>query len=247
MPRFAVVSGGGTGIGRAIAAALAAEGAEVVIIGRRAEPLSQTADSVNEMVGEKLVRPVVADLCQVGEVAEVAAQLGTQTIDVVVNNAGGNFAPQAASDLAGLKQTWLANFEGNVLPAVLLTQALLPMMARPGGRIIAVTSIAAFRGPATYGGAKAALHPWLAELAVQLAPQGITANAVAPGYVPATEFYGDRMNPQFHAGRAAQNPMNRGGEVAEIAATVAHLASPRAGFLTGQIIQVNGGAMLGRG
>jgi 3-oxoacyl-[acyl-carrier protein] reductase len=247
MPRFAVVSGGGTGIGRAIAAALAAEGAEVVVIGRRPQPLAETVDAVNELVQAKLVRAVTGDLCSVQEVQRVADEIGTQKIDVLVNNAGGNFAAEAAADLAGIRQTWLDNLEGNVLPTALLTHALLPMMARPGGRIIAITSIAAFRGPATYGGAKAALHPWVADMAVQLAPQGITVNAVAPGYIPATEFYGERMNPEFHAGRAAQNPMNRGGEVEEVAATVAHLAAPQAGFITGQIIQINGGALLGRG
>ncbi len=247
MPRFAVVSGGGTGIGRAIAAALAAEQVEVVVLGRRPDPLTETVKAVNELVGAERVRAISVDLCSVDEVSAVAAELGTQKIDILVNNAGGNFAPEPAADLAGIKQTWLANLEGNVLPTALLTHALLPAMARPGGRIIAVTSIAAFRGPATYGGAKAALHPWVADLSVQLAPQGITVNAVAPGYIPDTEFYGARMNPEFHAGRAAQNPMNRGGEVTEVAATVAHLASPRAGFITGQIIQINGGALLGRG
>ncbi|GIH02073.1 short-chain dehydrogenase [Rhizocola hellebori] len=216
-------------------------------MGRRPEPLAETVDTVNELVRAKLVRAISGDLCSVQEVQRVAAELRTQKIDVLVNNAGGNFAAQAAQDLAGVRQTWLDNLEGNILPTVLLTHALLPLMARPGGRIIAVTSIAALRGPATYGGAKAALHPWVYDLATQLAPQGITVNAVAPGYIPATEFYGARMNPEFHAGRAAQNPMNRGGEVEEVAATVAHLCSPQAGFLTGQIIQINGGAQLGRG
>jgi 3-oxoacyl-[acyl-carrier protein] reductase len=247
MPRFAVVSGGGTGIGRAITAALAAEQVEVVVLGRRPDPLADTVRAVNELVGAKRVRAITGDLRSVGEVERVVAELGTERIDILVNNAGGNFAPEAAQDLAGIRQTWLDNIEGNILPTVLLTHALLPLMARPGGRVIAVTSIAAFRGPATYGGSKAALHPWIAELSVQLAPEGITVNAVAPGYIPATEFYGARMNPDFHAGRAAQNPMNRGGEVEEVAATIAHLASPQAGFITGQIVQINGGALLGRG
>ncbi|WP_117208708.1 SDR family NAD(P)-dependent oxidoreductase [Allorhizocola rhizosphaerae] len=248
MTRLAIVSGGATGIGRAIAAAFAADGVDVVIVGRRAELLAASAEEINETVGTPRVRAVSADLREVDGAASVAASVSAgRAVDILVNNAGGNVAPGPAADLQGVRESWMSNVEGNVLPAVLLTHAVLPLMARPGGRIVTVTSIAAFRGPATYGGAKAALHPWTAELAVQLAPEGITANVVAPGYVPGTEFYGERMNPEFHAGRAAQNPMNRGGEVEEIAATVVHLAGPHAGFLTGQIIQINGGALLGRG
>ena len=69
---------------------------------------------------------------------------------------------------------------------MLLTHALLPRIRRPGGRIVTIGSIAAFRGPATYGGAKAALHPWSAELSVALAPEGISVNVVAPGFVADT-------------------------------------------------------------
>jgi 3-oxoacyl-[acyl-carrier protein] reductase len=168
-------------------------------------------------------------------------------VDVVVNDAGGNFAPFPAQDLEGIRADWLANVEGNVLPAVLLTHALLPLLRRPGGRIVTIGSIAAFRGPATYGGAKAALHPWSAELATALAPEGIAVNVVAPGYVTETEFYGERMGPELHADRSARAPARRGAEPEEIAALVAYLASASAGFVTGQIVQANGGALLGRG
>jgi 3-oxoacyl-[acyl-carrier protein] reductase len=112
---------------------------------------------------------------------------------------------------------------------------------------VTVTSVAAFRGPATDGGSKAALHPWSAELATALAPEGVTVNVVAPGYIPDTEFYGARMSPEFDAGRAAQAPMGRGGTPAEVAAAVRYLASAEAGFVTGQILQINGGALFGRG
>jgi 3-oxoacyl-[acyl-carrier protein] reductase len=249
MDRLAVVSGGGTGIGRAVAAALAAEGDDVVVLGRRPEPLTAAAAEINETTGAWRVRPVTADLSSPQSVERAAAAITAdgREVDVLVNNAGGNVAPSAATDLAGVRDDWLANVAGNVFPVVLLTQALLPSLRRPGGRLVTVTSIAAFRGPATYGGAKAALHPWSAELAVRLAPEGVTVNVVAPGYVEGTEFYGERMSPEFHAGRAKRAPMGRGGAVDEIAATVAHLAAPSAGFLTGQVIQVNGGALLGRG
>ncbi len=250
MGRLAVISGGGSGIGRAASAALAQDCTEIVIIGRRAERITEAAAELNAAAGSCRVRAMTADLREPEQVqaAVDAITTGDRAVDVLVNNAGGNFVPfPVQGDLATERRDWLVNFTGNVLPAVLLTSGLLPVIRRPGGRIITVSSIAAFRGPATYGGAKAALHAWSAELATRLAPDGITVNVVAPGYVTGTEFYGQRMSPEFHAGRARQSPMNRGGEPAEIAATIAHLASAAAGYLTGQVIQVNGGALLGRG
>jgi 3-oxoacyl-[acyl-carrier protein] reductase len=247
--RVAVVSGGGTGIGRAVAHALAAEGDEVFVLGRRRALLDETARTINDVVGDERVRPLCADLRQPEWVAEAARQItnGAGTVDVLVNNAGGNFAAHPQNGLEGVRDDWRTNFEGNVLPAVLLTHALLPKLRRPGGRIVTIGSIAAFRGPATYGGSKAALHPWSAELAVALAPEGITVNVVAPGYVTETEFYGDRAGPELHEDRCRRAPAGRGADPGEIAALVRYLAGPDAGFVTGQILQANGGALLGRG
>jgi 3-oxoacyl-[acyl-carrier protein] reductase len=247
--RVAVISGGGTGIGRAIAHALAAAGDDVFVLGRRRAVLQDAADAINRAVGAERVHTLCADLRQPEWVAEAARQIvnGAGTVDVLVNNAGGNFAAHPQNGLEGVRDDWRVNFEGNVLPAVLLTHALLPRIRRPGGRIVTIGSIAAFRGPATYGGAKAALHPWSAELAVALAPEGISVNVVAPGYVPDTEFYGDRMGPELHADRCSRAPAGRGADPTEIAALVRYLAGPDAGFVTGQILQANGGALLGRG
>src|SRR5919197_306273 len=247
--RVAVVSGGGTGIGRAIASALAADGDEVFVLGRRRTVLDEAARTINAELGVERVRALCADLRQPEWAGEAARQIanGAGTVDGLVNNAGGNFAAHPQNGLEGVRDDWRTNFEGNVLPAVLLTHALLPKLRRPGGRIVTVGSIAAFRGPATYGGAKAALHPWSAELAVALAPEGITVNVVAPGYVTGTEFYGDRMGPGLREDRSRRTPAGRMGEPSEIAALVRYLAGPDAGFVTGQILQANGGALLGRG
>jgi 3-oxoacyl-[acyl-carrier protein] reductase len=244
--RRAVVSGGGTGIGRAIAARLAADGADVVIIGRRAEVLATAAKEINDAVDSPRVATATADLTSPDEVQQLVDALG-ETVDVVVNNAGGNFGSAGAGDLAGLAVAWEADIRGNVLPAVLLTEALLPRLSRPGGRIITISSIAALRGPGSYGGAKAALHAWSLGLAQTLAPEGITVNVVAPGFVPETEFWAERLTEDVMASRLAQIPMGRPGTPAEVAAAVAHLAAPDAGWTTGQILQVNGGTMPGRG
>ncbi|GLZ78262.1 3-oxoacyl-ACP reductase [Actinorhabdospora filicis] len=241
MGRRTVVSGGGTGIGAAIAEVFAKAGDEVLILGRRAEVLEGTAKRLNDAGGH--VTWHAADLTDPEQVAE-AAELAGDT-DVLVNNAGGNLAATPAASLTETRDQWLTNLSGNVLPVVLPTQALLPRLRRPGGRIITISSIAAFRGAASYGAAKAALHPWSIELADRLAPEGVTVNVIAPGFVPDTEFYRERGTPEFFAGRAAAVPAGRGGTPAEIAALVAHLASAEAGFLTGQVIGVNGGAWPG--
>lgn len=242
--RLSVVSGGGSGIGRAIALCLAGRGDEVIVLGRRPEPLTETAGLAKPEGGR--IRPVVADLSEPDEVARVADEIATldRPVDVLVNNAGGNQAPTAATDLAGIRRDWLANLTGNVLPTVLLTHALLPMLRRPEGRVVSISSVAALRGPASYGGAKAALHTWAVELATQLAPDRITVNVVAPGYVTDTDFYGDRMSPEFHRGRAERSPMKRGARPDEIASAVEWLANPDAGYITGQVLHVNGGTQL---
>lgn len=244
--RLVVVSGGGTGIGRAIAGAFARHGDDVLILGRREEPLREAAEALGKEAGREAVRWLRADLRSPAEVAGVAERIAEagRPVDVLVNNAGGNYAPAEPYDLDGVRDAWLANVEGNVLPVVLLSHALLPQLRRGGGRIVTISSIAASRGPATYGGAKAALHVWSRHLAGELAPEGITANIIAPGYVADTEFYGERMNPEFHAGRAGQAPMNRGAEPAEVADLVLCLAS--AGFVTGEVIGVDGGALIVR-
>ncbi|NIL55698.1 SDR family NAD(P)-dependent oxidoreductase [Salinispora arenicola] len=247
MTGLAVVSGGGTGIGLAIAWSLVREH-DVVLIGRRAEMLDRAAATLADQ-GAGTVRPVTADLCDPAAVLRAAdeATTGGRQVDVLVNNAGGNFAPKPSDDLTETRDQYLVNLRGNVLPTVLLTKALLPALRRPGARIVTITSIAAFRGNASYGAAKAALHPWSTELAGQLAPDGITVNVVAPGYVGGTEFYRDRMTPEFHRARSRQAPLGRGGTPEDVAGLVAYLTGPDGGFVTGQIIQINGGALPGRG
>ncbi|MFJ1703660.1 SDR family NAD(P)-dependent oxidoreductase [Kitasatospora sp. NPDC088346] len=249
MSRLVVVSGGGSGIGRAIAEHFARAGDDVLILGRREATLAAAAGALNAELDTERITHRAADLSDPQQVEQVAAHLARagRTVDVLVNNAGGFYGLDQPDTLQGYAAQWRANFEGNVLPTVLLTEALLPQLTRPGARIVTLSSIAALRGPGTYGGAKAALHPWNAEQATALGPAGITANIVAPGYIEATEFFGDRMTPAGHAARISQTLVGKAGEAAEIAAMTGYLASPEAGFVTGQVLQINGGALLGRG
>ncbi len=246
--RRAVVTGGGTGIGAAIAGRLAAEGAEVVIIGRRAEVLAETADRINAEIGTERVVAEVGDLADPDQVGVLAGRLsGGATIDILVLNAGGGANYGDSSSLTGVADAWRTIFDLNVLTSVLITEALRDQLTRPGARIIAISSIAGLRGPGAYGAAKGAINAWVMGLAAELARDKITVNAIAPGFVPDTEFWTGRLTDEVVSSRLAQIPLGRPGTTDEIAATVSYLAGPGGGWTTSQILQVNGGALLGRG
>ncbi|MFE9954623.1 SDR family NAD(P)-dependent oxidoreductase [Micromonospora sp. NPDC005299] len=245
--RLAVVSGGGTGIGAAVAQGLVLDGYDVVIVGRRGEVLAEAASRMGESSGRAgAVTAVAADLTDPAQVSAVVEAVGERTVDALVNNAGGYLGGPTGT-LADVADWWRANLDANVLTAVLLTEALLPALRRPGGRVVLLSSIAAQRGGAgPYSAAKAALHGWAYDLATQLGPEQITVNVVSPGYVAETEFFGDRMTPEGHAKRVAATLIGRAGVPDDIAAAVRYLVGPSAGYVTGQVLGVNGGSVLGR-
>jgi 3-oxoacyl-[acyl-carrier protein] reductase len=248
-----VVSGGATGIGREIAGMFARRGDRVVILGRRAELLARTSDELNEAAGPGLVIPVSADLTDPGQVEDAASRItGLGPVDVLVNNAGAIITPPDGEGLAALAASWRRDLDTNLITAVLLTNALLGHLTRPGGRLIMVSSAAAQRGGSgphsagSYAAAKAALHGWALGLARQLGPDGITVNVLAPGYIESTGIFHGRDTPGFVASKIADTLVGRPGTPADVAAAIGYIASPDAGYLTGQIIGLNGGAVLGR-
>ena len=242
----AVVTGGGTGIGRAIAERLSFQGTRVIIVGRRSQVLADAAADINKRHHNELVEYCSADLTDPDQVEQLAARIAAEgNVDILVNNAGGNFAT-ASTALAGIADGYSADFAGNVLTAVLLTEALLPAVNRPG-RIVMMSSIAGLRGSGSYGVAKAALHGYVWDLASRLAAQEITVNAIAPGFVPDTEFWEGRRDEETVRSRLAGIPMGRAGTPSEVAETVAYFCSNESGWTTGQILQVNGGTLLGHG
>ncbi|MFK0153948.1 SDR family NAD(P)-dependent oxidoreductase [Streptomyces sp. NPDC090493] len=245
MARNIVISGGGTGIGLAAARVFAGDGDRVLLLGRRREVLEKAGVPEAEVYAADLAEPE-----QVRALARfVADEFGT--VDVLVHSAGGNaaLAPDAGTGdpLDAAARVWTGNFRQNTLTAVLLTEALKDRLADPGGRVLFISSIAAFRGSGSgsYAASKAALHPYAHDLARELGPRGVTVNVVAPGYVEDTDFFGGPVAEARREQLVAETSTGRAGTPGDVAATVHWLASPAAGHVTSQVVQVNGGAERG--
>jgi 3-oxoacyl-[acyl-carrier protein] reductase len=243
--RQVVVTGGGTGIGLAVAGEFVRAGDQVTITGRRESVLK---DAVASLAGRAPVGYACFDASDPAAVSAALGQLPAR-VDVLVNNAGGNTdfdrAPAGDGDLAGLAAAWRANLDANLLSAVLVTAALTPRLARDA-RIISFSSIAARRGAGSYGAAKAAVEAWTADIAAELGPRGITANVISPGLTLGSEFFRGRLTDARRERLVAETRTGRAGTTADVAAMVMFLASPAAGHVTGQVLHVNGGAYLGR-
>ncbi|MFI6320588.1 SDR family NAD(P)-dependent oxidoreductase [Nonomuraea sp. NPDC050556] len=237
--REVVVTGGGTGIGYAIAAAFVSLGDRVTITGRREHVLK---DAAARLGAEYLPFNAASPLA----VKEAAARL-PQRVDVLVNNAGGNTNLDRAKsdeDLMDVAEAWWANLNANLMSAVLVTTALTPRLTQ---RVVTIGSIAARgTGSGSYGAAKAAIEAWTADLAAELGPRGITANVVSPGLIVETEFFRGRLTDEGVKRRVEGTRNGRAGTPSDVADTVLFLASPGARHLTGQVVHVNGGAYLGR-
>ncbi|MEU6880593.1 SDR family oxidoreductase [Streptomyces sp. NPDC046712] len=242
--RVIVVTGAGTGIGRATARAFAAGGATVVAVGRRPGPLEETAD------GHPGIRPLIADVTAEGAAEEiVSAAVDTHgRLDVLVNNAG--IATGGA--LGTLDRTVIGPLvETNLVAPVLLTQAALPALEAAGGVVVNVTTTVGQRGwpnNSVYPATKSALETLTRCWAVELAPRGIRVVAVAPGAIetPIADHIG--LSPERRAAvrawQLAHTPLGRVGLPEEVAWAITRLASPEAAFLTGTVLPVDGGALV---
>jgi 3-oxoacyl-[acyl-carrier protein] reductase len=242
--KIALVTGASQGIGRATSLALAEAGAKVAVAARSADKLSSLVAEIEAAGGEALAVPMdVADAAQVKSgIQQVLAKFGR--LDILVNNAA------ITRDTLALRmklEDWDAVLRTNLTGAHLcIQQALGAMLRQRSGRIINLTSVVAQTGnagQANYVASKAGLIGLTRSIAVEVASRSITVNAVAPGFIetPMT----DPLSAELKDKMKSLIPLGRFGKDREIAAAIVFLASDEAAYITGQVLDINGGMYMG--
>lgn len=241
--RRALVTGGGTGIGRTVALALARAGADVAVTFRThdGEVVAEEIRALGRRSGAFALD--ATDETAVNDVvARASAALGGP-IDTLVNNAGGLVGRVTVAEMS--LEHWRTVMDVNVTSAFLVTRKVVATIP-DGGRIIMLGSIAGetggSAGSAAYAASKTALEGLTRGLARELAPRGTTVNLVAPGYITDTPFHETFSSPAKRAATVEGIPLGRAGHPDDVAAAVRWLASPAASFVTGTITHVNGGS-----
>lgn len=242
--KSALVTGASRGIGKAVAAELLAQGANVLITARKAEPLEESAAELRALGHSGKVVALAGNsgdaTARADAVATAVAEFGA--LDILINNTGINpvYGSLMEADLDAVRKI----FDVNVVAALgYVQEAYRAWMRANGGVVVNVASVAGIRSTgviAAYGASKAALIRLTEELAWQLGP-GIRVNAVAPAVVK-TKF-ADALYSADEKAAAAPYPMKRLGNPEDVAALIAFLASDRAGWITGEVVRVDGGLL----
>ncbi|MCB8882615.1 SDR family oxidoreductase [Acidisoma cellulosilytica] len=246
--KTALVTGGGVGIGAGIASALAAAGARVAVTYRTHQPDEQLLAKLAHISGKP---PLAIELDATLEtnVKAVAAEIQKQfgTLDILVNNVGGLVARAKISDMPF--ELWKDVLSVNLDSTFLVTHHLLPILARGNGRIINIASLAGRNGghpgATAYATTKAGLFGFTRGLSKELAPEGITVNALAPGFIEATPFHDTFTSAESKTATITTIPVGRAGNPDDVANAAIWLASDASAFVTGTVIDINGGQYFG--
>lgn len=236
----ALITGAGTGIGKAIALELAAKGCDVAICGRRIEPLAETAAEI-EALGRKALYASVdvsSNEAVTSFVTDVIAKFGK--LDILINNAG---VTRDNLLMRMSEEEWDSVIDTNLKGAFLFSKAVSrPMMKQRAGSIVNISSVVGITGNAgqcNYTASKAGLIALTKSMAKELSSRGIRVNAVAPGFIKSQMT--EKLSQELCDALLGNIPAGRLGEPEDIAKAVAFLCSPDASYITGQTISVNGG------
>lgn len=238
--RTALVTGGNSGLGLALARALGLAGAGLILTARREADLAAAAEALR---AEAIAGDVVpADLAEATAVADLVARLGGRPVDILVNAAGMNLRQPFAAVTAEAFDRHMAL---HVRAPFLLTQALAPGMADRGfGRIINIASLQSYRAlpdSAPYGAAKGAVVQLTRAVAEAWSARGVTCNAIAPGFFPTPLTQAVFADTERAARNAAQTACGRNGELTDLYGAAVFLASEASAYVTGQTLPVDGG------
>lgn len=246
--KTAFVTGGNIGIGRAVSLALARCGADVALTYYSHKREGQeTAAAIKQMGRNAIAFQLDAtDSKQVNDVVAKAAEALGGHIDILMNNAGHLVGRSSIADMTD--EHWFKTLNVNLTSTFFCTRAVLPYMHTGWGRIINMSSLAARNGggngASAYAASKAAIIAFTRGLCKEVADRGITANAVAPGLILETPFHETFTSEKVIDGVIGSTPLKRGGTPDDVAQAVLYLATERSSFITGEIIDVNGGAYL---
>ena len=243
--QVAVVTGAGRGIGQAIAQRLAGAGARVAVVSRTEGNARRTADEINAAVGSDAARAYAADVSDPAGITAVSKRIleDFEKVDILVNNAG---VTRDGLSMRMSEADWDVVVDTNLKGAFFFMQAFQRGMLRQRrGRIINISSVSGLTGNAgqsNYSASKAGLIGLTKSLARELASRNITVNAVAPGFI-VTDMTNEL--PEDVKKKVTENiPLARFGQPEDIAAAVLYLAGPDAGYITGQVLTVDGGMVM---
>lgn len=246
--KTALITGGGVGIGFEIAAALAAAGARVAVTYRSHQP---DDDQMKQLIAGdgSLPLAIASDATDDDSAVELMKTIENEfgKLDILVNNAGGLVQRCLIKDMDFA--LWRSVQAVNTDSAFLTTHHALPLLSSPGGRIINIASLAGRNGghpgATAYATSKAALFGFTRGLAKEVAPDGITVNAVAPGFIEATPFHDTFTTESSKAATINGIPAGRAGRPSDVADAVLWLAGEGSSFVSGTVVDVNGAQYFG--